>query len=47
MMERAGFKLEKIYKLRLETKSFWRVLYYKKYPDVPQINHEYIIVGRK
>jgi len=47
MMERVGFKLEKIYKLRLETKSFWRVLYYKKYPDVPRINHEYIIIGKK
>jgi len=47
MMKRVGFKLEKIYKLRLETQSFWRVLYYKKYPDVPRINHEYIIIGRK
>lgn len=47
MMERVGFKLEKIYKLRLETKSFWRVLYYKKNPDVPRINHEYVIVCRK
>jgi len=47
MMEKIGFKLEKIYKLRLETKSFWRVLYYKKYPDVPRINHEYIIIGKK
>jgi len=47
MMEKVGFKLEKIYKLRLGRKSFWRVLYFKKYPDVPQINHEYIIVGKK
>jgi len=47
MMERTGFKPEKIYKLRLEIKSFWRVLYYKKNPDVPRINHEYVIVCRK
>jgi len=47
MMERAGFKLEKIYKLRLETQSFWRILYYRKNPDVPRINHEYILVCRK
>jgi len=47
MMKKAGFRLEKIYKLRLETQSFWRILYYKKHPDVPRINHEYIIVCRK
>lgn len=47
MMERVGFRLEKLYKLRLETKSFWRVLYYKKNPDVSRINHEYVIVCRK
>jgi len=47
MMKKAGFRLEKIYKLRLETQSFWRILYYKKYPDVPRINHEYIIVCKK
>ena len=47
MMKRVGFKLEKIYKLRLEIKSFWRILYYKKNPNVPRINHEYVIVCRK
>ena len=47
MMEKVGFKLEKLYKLRLETKSFWRILYYRKNPDVPRINHEYVIVCRK
>jgi DNA modification methylase len=47
MMERAGFKLEKLYKFRLPTKSFWRVLYYKKYPEVPEIAHEYVIVAMK
>jgi hypothetical protein len=47
LMERVGFKLEKLYKLRLRTMSFWRILYYKKYPDIPKIAHEYVIVMKK
>lgn len=47
LMERVGFKLEKLYKLRLRTMSFWRILYYKKYPDIPKITHEYVIVMKK
>jgi DNA modification methylase len=47
LMERAGFKLEKLYKFRLPTKSFWRILYYKKHPEVPEIAHEYVIVAIK
>jgi DNA modification methylase len=47
LMERVGFKLEKLYKLRLSNMSFWRILYYKRYPDVPRIAHEYVIVMKK
>jgi len=47
LMERVGFRLEKLYKLKLRNMSFWRILYYKKYPDVPRIAHEYVIVCRK
>jgi tRNA G10 N-methylase Trm11 len=47
LMERVGFKLEKLYKFRLPTKSFWRILYYKKHPEVPEIAHEYVIVAVK
>ena len=47
LMRRAGFKLEKLYKLRLKQESFWRILYYRKYPNVPRIAHEYILVCRK
>jgi DNA modification methylase len=47
LMERVGFKLEKLYKFRLPSKSFWRILYYKKHPDVPEIAHEYVIVTAK
>jgi len=47
LMSHAGFKLEKLYKLRLKNQSFWRILYYKKYPDMPRIAHEYVLVARK
>jgi len=47
LMERVGFMLEKLYKLKLRNMSFWRILYYKKYPDTPRIAHEYVIVCRK
>jgi DNA modification methylase len=47
LMEKVGFKLEKVYKLRLQTKSFWRILYEKRYPEVPKIRHEWVIVARK
>jgi len=47
LLEKVGFKLAKVYKLRLKQDSFWRALYKKKYPDVPEIKHEYIIVCQK
>jgi DNA modification methylase len=47
LLKACGFVLEKLYKLRLKNQSFWRTLYYKKFPDVPLINHEYILVMRK
>jgi DNA modification methylase len=47
LLEKVGFKLTKLYKLYLKQDSFWRVLYKKKYPLVPQIKHEYIIVCQK
>jgi len=47
LMHRCGFELEKLYKLRLQTKSFWRILYCKKFPDVPRIEHEYVLVMRR
>lgn len=47
LMEKVGFKLVKLHKLRLKTESFWRLLYSKKYPDVPKIAHEYIIIAQK
>jgi hypothetical protein len=47
LMSKVGFKLEKLYKLRLQNQSFWRILYYKKNPNIPRIAHEYVIVARK
>jgi DNA modification methylase len=47
LMEKVGFKLEKLYKFRLPAKSFWRILYYRRFPTVPEIAHEYVIVTVK
>jgi hypothetical protein len=46
-MAKAGFTLEKLYKLRLKTQSFWCILQYKKEPTLERIMHEYVIVARK
>ncbi|GAI94442.1 unnamed protein product, partial [marine sediment metagenome] len=47
LLKKAGFKLTKLLKLRLKTESFWRILYHKKYPQVAQIKHEYILICKK
>ncbi|MEM2163701.1 MAG: hypothetical protein QXR62_04675, partial [Candidatus Bathyarchaeia archaeon] len=47
LLSSCGFRLEKLYKLRLKSQSFWRILYAKKHPEVPIINHEYILIYRK
>jgi DNA modification methylase len=47
LLSRCGFILEKLYKLRLKQQSFWRILIYKKHPELPRIMHEYILVCRK
>lgn len=47
LMQRVGFKLIKLYKLKLKQKSFWRIIYYKKYPQVPRLRHEYVLVCMK
>ncbi|MHC1624462.1 MAG: DNA methyltransferase [Methermicoccaceae archaeon] len=47
LMQKVGFRLEKLFKLRLKQQSFWRVLYERRYPTVPKIRHEYVIVARK
>ena len=47
LLEKVGFRLIKLYKLRLKNPSFWRVLYRKNHPDVPMIGHEYVLVTRR
>jgi hypothetical protein len=47
LLKKAGFKLVKLFKLRLKQESFWRILYSKKFPDVPKIKHEYVLVCQK
>jgi DNA modification methylase len=47
LMQKCGFQLTRLFKLRLEQQSFWRILYMKKNPEVPQIWHEYVLVCAK
>lgn len=47
LMHKVGFTLEKLYKLRLKQSSFWRILYAKRFSEVPRIHHEYILLCKK
>jgi len=47
LLKQAGFKLTNLFKLRLQNMSFWRILYHKKFVNVPQIKHEYVLVTMK
>jgi len=47
LLKKVGFKLYKLYKLRLKQQSFWRILYEKKYPSTPKLRHEYVVVVKK
>jgi len=47
LLKKIGFKLVNLYKLRLKQQSFWRILYHKKYPEVPCLAHEYVLVMEK
>jgi len=47
LLKQAGFKLTRLFKLRLKQQSFWRILYHRKFPNVAQIKHEYVLVTIK
>jgi len=47
LLQSVGFELEDVLKLRLRQMSFWRILFMRKHPEVPQIRHEWVIVVRK
>jgi len=45
--EKVGFKLKEILQRKLTQKSFWRIIYHNKYPDVPEIEYEEILVFQR
>lgn len=47
LCEATGFRLSDRWYFKLPTRSIWRNLYHKKYPSVPQINYEDILVFTK
>ena len=47
LCEAAGFALKERWYFKLPQKSFWRVLYHKKYPEVPEVEYEDILIFRK
>ena len=47
LLENVGFKTVEVLKYRLKRRSFWRILYEKKFPHVPKIRHEYVIIAEK
>ncbi|MDG7023028.1 MAG: hypothetical protein JRN45_00745 [Nitrososphaerota archaeon] len=47
LLQKAGFELEEVLKLRLRNLSFWRIIQYRRCPDQEQIRHEYVLVCHK
>lgn len=47
LLEKCGFVLEDVLKMRLNSLSFWRILHYRKNKQIAQLWHEYVIVCKK
>jgi len=47
LCEKAGFQLVERWYSQLKQQSFWRIIYAKKYPSVPKIRYEHILVFQK
>lgn len=47
LCESAGFTFVEEHYRRLSSQSFWRILYHQKYPGVPLIDKEYVLVFQK
>ena len=47
LCEAAGFRLADRWYFELPQKSFWRILYSKKYPSAPEIDYEDILIFEK
>jgi len=47
LCKKAGFQLVERWYSQLKQQSFWRIIYMKKYPSVPKIHYEHILVFQK
>jgi DNA modification methylase len=47
LCEQAGFKFVERHYRKLPSQSFWRIIYQKKFPDVPTIDYEDILVFQR
>jgi DNA modification methylase len=47
LCEAAGFRLADRWYFRLPTRSFWRILYRRKYPNVPEVEYEDVLIFEK
>ena len=47
LCEKAGFELIERHRRILPAQSFWRTIYYKKFPEVEKIEHEDVLIFRK
>lgn len=47
LCEAAGFRLADHWYFKLPTRSFWRILYHKKHPQVPEVEYEDVLVFDK
>jgi len=47
LCEKAGFTLIERLKRKLTQQSFWRTIYYQRYPTAPKIEHEDILIFKK
>ena len=47
LCESAGFRLKERLQRKLTQQSFWRTIYYQRYPDAPKIEAEDVLVFEK
>jgi len=47
LVEKVGFLFVEEHCRILTQQSFWRILYHRKYPSVPLIDREYVLVFKK
>jgi len=47
LCEAAGFHLSDRWYFKIPSKSFWRIIYSQKYPDVPEVKYEDVLIFGK